>query len=71
MTRLEEYLYEILGHSFIAFINIVLGEKQKATSSGISNLEDGMDKKLPSFWIPSLTPNSKPTEVKKPVSDSS
>lgn len=24
--------------------------------------------KLPSFWIPSLTPDSKPTEIKKPVS---
>ena len=25
-------------------------------------------KKLPSFWIPSLTPDAKPVEIKKPVS---
>ena len=22
---------------------------------------------LPSFWVPSLTPSAKPTEIKKPV----
>ena len=26
-------------------------------------------KQLPSFWIPSLTPSAKPTEIKKPVSE--
>ena len=25
--------------------------------------------KLPSFWVPSLTPDAKPTEIKKPVSN--
>ena len=24
--------------------------------------------KLPSFWVPALTPDAKPTEIKKPVS---
>ena len=28
----------------------------------------GKRPKLPSFWIPTLTPSAKPTEIKKPVS---
>lgn len=32
----------------------------------ISNVEGGKDKELPSFWIPSLTPQAKATEMKKP-----
>lgn len=34
---------------------------------------DGTEKgrpKLPSFWVPTLTPDAKPTEIKKPVSHS-
>ena len=40
-------------------------ESTAATASG----EDvkGKRPKLPSFWIPTLTPNAKPTEIKKPV----
>lgn len=50
-------------------------EKQGAASkdsgatagpSTLSNMVDGRDKQLPSFWIPALTPQSKATEVKKP-----
>ena len=29
----------------------------------------GKRPKLPSFWIPTLTPSAKPTEIKKPVSE--
>ena len=28
----------------------------------------GKRPKLPSFWIPTLTPSARPTEIKKPVS---
>jgi len=28
----------------------------------------GSKPKLPSFWVPALTPDAKPTEIKKPVS---
>lgn len=34
--------------------------------SSICNMKAGKDKDLPSFWVPSLTPQSKPTLVKKP-----
>jgi nitric oxide synthase-interacting protein len=36
------------------------------SSSAVSNMSDGRDKQLPSFWIPSMTPQSKPTMLKKP-----
>lgn len=45
------------------------GEKSKAANiSGpsVSNMVAGRDKKLPSFWIPSLTPGNKETKLKKP-----
>jgi nitric oxide synthase-interacting protein len=41
------------------------GESAAGTSS-VSNMNSGKDKQLPSFWIPSLTPESKPTLIKKP-----
>ncbi|XP_064600576.1 nitric oxide synthase-interacting protein-like [Liolophura sinensis] len=34
--------------------------------SSISNVKDDRAKKLPSFWIPTLTPSSTPTLLKKP-----
>lgn len=34
-------------------------------SSG--NVKEKARPKLPSFWIPTLTPSAKPTEIKKPV----
>jgi hypothetical protein len=34
--------------------------------SSISNMSDGRDKNLPSFWIPSMTPQSNKTKMKKP-----
>ena len=45
----------------------------EASSSGTSSTSDsgsvkGKRPKLPSFWIPTLTPSAKPTEIKKPVS---
>ena len=40
----------------------------KTDCDSISNMANGRDKELPSFWLPSLTPSSKPTELTKPVS---
>ena len=37
-----------------------------AVGSGISNMINGRDKELPSFWIPAMTPQSKKTKLKKP-----
>ncbi|KAK7076894.1 hypothetical protein SK128_002408 [Halocaridina rubra] len=44
------------------------GESSKGNSNepSVSNMVAGRDKKLPSFWIPSLTPGNKETKLKKP-----
>lgn len=39
-------------------------EKNKAT---VSNMAGGKDKELPSFWIPSMTPEAKTSKMPKPV----
>lgn len=36
-------------------------------SAAVGEDVKGKRPKLPSFWIPTLTPNAKPTEIKKPV----
>lgn len=41
-------------------------DKKDGSRSGVSNMDSDREKELPSFWIPSLTPQSKPTEIKKP-----
>jgi len=41
-------------------------EKQGSDVNSISNMNNDRDKSIPSFWIPTLTPQSKPTELKKP-----
>jgi len=46
-----------------------LAGQQAAGASSVSNMLGGRDKELPSFWIPSLTPESSATILKKPVSD--
>lgn len=51
-----------------------IGTKTASASAGgpststasVSNMVDGKYKQLPSFWIPTLTPEAKATEVKKP-----
>lgn len=35
--------------------------------SSISNMANGLDKQLPSFWVPSETPDAKKPPMKKPV----
>ena len=47
---------------------------QSSSASGSSSSSSSADEvkskpKLPSFWVPSLTPDAKPTEIKKPVSE--
>ncbi|XP_041973243.1 nitric oxide synthase-interacting protein homolog isoform X2 [Aricia agestis] len=39
-----------------------------ASTSSISNLANGKDKKLPSFWIPSELPDAKVSKIQKPDS---
>jgi len=35
--------------------------------SSISNMSNGLDKQLPSFWVPSETPDAKKAPMQKPV----
>lgn len=37
-----------------------------ATSSSVSNLTDGKEKQLPSFWVPSQLPDAKISKLEKP-----
>ena len=42
------------------------GARPKVGTS-ISNMTEGRDKELPSFWIPNETPDNKDTVISKPV----
>ncbi|XP_015176741.1 PREDICTED: nitric oxide synthase-interacting protein homolog [Polistes dominula] len=48
--------------------NIVSRTKSKLNQStaSVSNMSNGKDKALPSFWIPSKTPEAKKTKLQKP-----
>jgi len=51
-----------IGEKYLA--NALAEQRSKAAS--LSNIEDGRDKELPSFWIPMLTPQAEATKIKKP-----
>jgi len=42
-------------------------EKLDKKVTNISNMANGLDKQLPSFWVPSETPDAKKAPMKKPV----
>lgn len=42
------------------------GSNEGESSNSVSNMVQGKDKMLPSFWIPNLTPDAKTTVLKKP-----
>lgn len=41
---------------------------EPSTSSSVSNMANGNDKNLPSFWVPSKTPTAEKSTMKKPDS---
>ena len=43
-------------------------EKKNDSIPSVSNMTEGRDKNLPSFWIPSKTPEVKAKKLGKPVS---
>ena len=45
------------------------GQSKKAAENVISNIAGDLGRKLPSFWIPSLTPQSKETKMKRPSTE--
>lgn len=57
-------------HCFITLGQTKGSEKGSTDSSGESSsgAAASSSQSLPSFWIPSLTPEAKPTLIKKPVS---
>lgn len=44
-------------------------KKPEKSMSSISNMAHGLDKQLPSFWVPSETPDAKKAPMQKPVSN--
>lgn len=62
-TVKQGFIYFILGPSNT---NKTLPESSSAESSKASTSSNNS---LPSFWIPSLTPEAEPTLLKKPVSN--
>lgn len=42
-------------------------KRSEKNVSSISNMANGLDKQLPSFWVPSETPDAKKAPVPKPV----
>lgn len=46
----------------------VKGDATPSTSSSVSNLANGKDKQLPSFWVPSQLPDAKISKIEKPDS---
>lgn len=54
--------------AFLRMENGVVATNSKATAVGssISNMSEGRDKKLPSFWVPQMTPRSSQSKLQKP-----
>ena len=62
----------IVAHNYLCcyYYSNVLATKEDLAS--VVQYEDlpsssSSKQKLPSFWVPALTPDAKPTEIKKPV----
>lgn len=49
-------------------INLLPDDGPSTSSSSVSNMANGNDKTLPSFWVPSKTPQAERECIKKPDS---
>lgn len=49
-------------------LTLFVTDPSNAEKPSVSNMTEGRDKHLPSFWIPSKTPEAKDKTLKKPVS---
>lgn len=49
-------------------LNPFKNDEGECSKSTVSNMAQGRDKKLPSFWIPSMTPEAQTSKAEKPVS---
>ena len=65
-VKLRAFVYR--SWNFLLYISFLSDVKAGTSKESVSNMKDGKAKELPSFWIPAMTPDSKPTLLKKPVS---
>jgi len=49
-------------------LTLFVADLSNVEKPSVSNMTEGRDKHLPSFWIPSKTPEAKDKTLKKPVS---
>lgn len=49
-------------------LTLFVADPSNVEKPSVSNMTEGRDKHLPSFWIPSKTPEAKDKTLKKPVS---
>ena len=49
-------------------LTLLVADPSDVEKPSVSNMTEGRDKHLPSFWIPSKTPEAKDKTLKKPVS---
>ncbi|KAJ8664594.1 hypothetical protein QAD02_006256 [Eretmocerus hayati] len=61
LKKLQKFL-----KSEITIVSKEDDEKDGEASSSVSNMSNGKDKHLPSFWIPSKTPEARETILEKP-----
>ncbi|KFM66436.1 Nitric oxide synthase-interacting protein, partial [Stegodyphus mimosarum] len=74
MAELAKAEEESKAQKFIEMEKSIVSKPVASTSNGISdaacssisNTSNGRDKVLPSFWIPSLTPDAEKVKIKKP-----
>ncbi|XP_071513036.1 nitric oxide synthase-interacting protein homolog [Panulirus ornatus] len=65
-SRLEKFLKTEAAVSSASQAAQGPSTSSKGNVSSVSNMVQGLDKKLPSFWIPSLTPENKESKLQKP-----
>lgn len=59
-------LKRISGQSTFNYYNLLGLSNEASTSSSLSNMAHGKEKSLPSFWVPSQTPDASQAKLKKP-----
>lgn len=52
---------------WIKDVNFFLFLADRPSTSSVSNMQEGKNKDLPSFWVPSMTPAANATKMDKPV----
>lgn len=66
-SKVKQFTYDQLSTPQPASSSNTHDKVEPSTSSGcVSNMKEGRGKALPSFWVPSLTPSAKATELAKP-----